>query len=1305
MMAAPRQPKVGGLRLAGGQSSLESFVTRRIGGLPGDGVPVVRALQAAGNRVLDRREAGPGVENSTGVEFDEHAVARSSAATSVGGQGRIGSDPPGGYVRVGSAGSVYGGDLRGHELDRREADPGVENSTGISRHAPVSPSLSSDGPLGTGRLVLGSWNMSRWASDKVHMALAELDVHVLALQETHLAIVPLNVAHRCAKAAGLHLHHGHPVPAVSNATWGRSCGVGFLAAGGVAACKQPPVGPAWRRLHAIGRMHAIRLAPRVGLPLGLLLITVYVPLQGHGHEAERTRFVESFMEVSHGLDMQVPTLVMGDFNGALCPWRDFRGESGRLRLPCPLLAHLLGPGAPWVDVHRALVAEPAWTFQSVDTQGRLSASRIDLVLANHSAMNLVRAAWVASELRDGGHSPVMVELCMQGTPRLVWQQPRPRLPPLMMRSSADLRLAPEWAALVASWEASPEARGALDASHPHSSSSLSAALVRAVQHLVALAGGWTKRPARPRLAYASNAIQRLIRQQRCLHRLEGLTRCGPDTPGCWPRTWVCVLTELQALGVHLVGSSLVALRKSLGESLMSCRARLAQLRSDMRRERHQRWLATLPSLWQSNPGVVYGWLHETGASWGTVPILGADGLQCCTVEAVDEVVRAFWVKQVLCQHQFVDEGAAWASFLESAFGRSIPHLEWPEVAWSGPRVRQILASMREGAASGMLGLPIAVWKSLPEACMGAIGRLFSLIEEAGCWPAEWLGAYVAMIPKASGGSRPQDQRPITVLEVLYRVWSKGLIQAWSTTVHGALLGPTTMGFRAQAGTLHVAQLLSDLMALQAQRGQELWLASFDIVKCFDSLPWWAVFGVMEKVGLPLKVVCCFRAFYRNLQRRFRYGQVDGSMWQAANGVAQGCPASPMLLNLLFETFHRWALGSGHGVNVGGFCVASVGYADDSTLVGRSQVDLEALISSFLGWCSLLGLQVTKVSVWCSVVGAHEVRVGDGVVSTSPTFKTVGVVLGLSELRATEEHFTPRLLRALATAQRLRALDLPSSVSSLLWQTAVLPQALYGCEVRDLRPPKLVPLASAGKAIVGAKFPLRLNGWRAPEVLMGPPLGESAVRDPRVEMCVRRVSWLQLLANSPGIVGVVHRLVACPVGSWVEPCRALQSGLVALGWSVQRNMACLQARAWPELLSEPAYLGAVHMDACDVFPSELAVFTDGSVCAAGGSAAVCVDPQKAITARVACPRSSTHCELVALILALQLDPGEVFTDSLTSLRLIGGWALRSPRAVLSCADRVEVRQFVSLAAARNLAPAYGKSRLMTWPPCCLVILWP
>ena len=59
--------------------------------------------------------------------------------------------------------------------------------------------------------------------------------------------------------------------------------------------------------------------------------------------------------------------------------------------------------------------------------------------------------------------------------------------------------------------------------------------------------------------------------------------------------------------------------------------------------------------------------------------------------------------------------------------------------------------------------------------MSAVARFLTLVETSGTWPTEWLDAYVVMIPKAAEGSRPQDQRPITVLEVMYRVWSKGVV--------------------------------------------------------------------------------------------------------------------------------------------------------------------------------------------------------------------------------------------------------------------------------------------------------------------------------------------------------------------------------------------------------------------------------------------------------------------------------------------------------------------------------------------------
>ena len=75
--------------------------------------------------------------------------------------------------------------------------------------------------------------------------------------------------------------------------------------------------------------------------------------------------------------------------------------------------------------------------------------------------------------------------------------------------------------------------------------------------------------------------------------------------------------------------------------------------------------------------------------------------------------------------------------------------------------------MREGSSPGVRAIPIALWKSLPDEYLTKVAELPTLIEDAGEWPDELVKSYVAMIPKTSGGSRPQDQ--ITVLDVVYRV--------------------------------------------------------------------------------------------------------------------------------------------------------------------------------------------------------------------------------------------------------------------------------------------------------------------------------------------------------------------------------------------------------------------------------------------------------------------------------------------------------------------------------------------------------
>ena len=87
--------------------------------------------------------------------------------------------------------------------------------------------------------------------------------------------------------------------------------MGFVAQPGVALAPKLPVGPAWRWLHLMGRLHAAQLPPRPGLPRGLLLLSIYAPLQGRQQAVERGKFAAALQEVTHTLDMQVPHLAAG----------------------------------------------------------------------------------------------------------------------------------------------------------------------------------------------------------------------------------------------------------------------------------------------------------------------------------------------------------------------------------------------------------------------------------------------------------------------------------------------------------------------------------------------------------------------------------------------------------------------------------------------------------------------------------------------------------------------------------------------------------------------------------------------------------------------------------------------------------------------------------------------------------------------------------------------------------------------------------------------------------------------------------
>ena len=74
-------------------------------------------------------------------------------------------------------------------------------------------------------------------------------------------------------------------------------------------------------------------------------------------------------------------------------------------------------------------------------------------------------------------------------------------------------------------------------------------------------------------------------------------------------------------------------------------------------------------------------------------------------------------------HAEKDEGQRWAAFERSAFYPHLSHCVFPRADWTMERVLEVVRHFRDGTSPGVRGIPIGVWKSLPELFFKAVADL------------------------------------------------------------------------------------------------------------------------------------------------------------------------------------------------------------------------------------------------------------------------------------------------------------------------------------------------------------------------------------------------------------------------------------------------------------------------------------------------------------------------------------------------------------------------------------------------------
>ena len=211
-----------------------------------------------------------------------------------------------------------------------------------------------------------------------------------------------------------------------------------------------------------------------------------------------------------------------------------------------------------------------------------------------------------------------------------------------------------------------------------------------------------------------------------------------------------------------------------------------------------------------------------------------------------------------------------------------------------------------------------------------IAAILNLVESTGEWPDALSKGAVCFIPKvASDNPLPTDFRPLTILSSIYRLWASARHDQLCVKWLPKWKSSKTFGLKDS----HAADALAFQTCLQTQINihNKLYTSglSYDMQKCFDTIPIQLVIQVFNHRGADSKVVKALNGFYSQHQKHF---QIDGAYthsYKPHNGLVQGCPLSMILLTSLTTTWVEYC-----EIRIPQTCPRS--YADDLSICANSR---------------------------------------------------------------------------------------------------------------------------------------------------------------------------------------------------------------------------------------------------------------------------------------------------------------------------------------------------------------------------------
>ncbi|KAJ4437195.1 hypothetical protein ANN_17330 [Periplaneta americana] len=354
---------------------------------------------------------------------------------------------------------------------------------------------------------------------------------------------------------------------------------------------------------------------------------------------------------------------------------------------------------------------------------------------------------------------------------------------------------------------------------------------------------------------------------------------------------------------------------------------------------------------------------------------------------------------------------------------NVDDIEVPPILQS--EVRTAIGELKSGKAPGEDNIHNEHLKLGHDSLLTPLTAVFNEILKSETVPHQWKTSKIILLHKKGAKDDLNNYRPISLMSNVYKLLSK-IITRRLTKVLDDNQAPDQAGFRSGYSTVDHLQTINQVIEKTDEFNIPLYLAFIDFKKAFDSV----------------EHSCVLQALKR-----------EGQIFRIGRGVRQGDPISPKLFtSLLEDIFRKLKWKKRHGININGYRLTNLRFADDIVLFAKNATDLQEMIQE-LSDCSAhagLSMNMEKTQVMTNSQ-PQPIQVN------ATRLQYVEEYIYLGQLVGFKSCMTRELKRRIASAWRafwsLQFILLDKKLNRKLklevLQSCIFPTLLYGCQTWKL----------------------------------------------------------------------------------------------------------------------------------------------------------------------------------------------------------------------------------------------------------------